>query len=168
MMMMMMTMMIMILVVVMVMVDGDGDDDDDDDDDDNDSDSGDGDGDSYYYYCDNSQFLRNMDRPLHSIPSFKQRRHFSRLEAGVRRVTCEKQKLLNYIYSAIYFFNKELMLQQSICSSLPIVKTSHSTIPYDHLLKERMGANCFSAVVILFSYKFGHQSSYLHRNSRII
>ena len=80
------------------------DDDDDDDDDD------------YYYYGDNSQLLRNMDRPLHSIPSFKQRRHFSRLEAGVRRVTCEKQKLLNYIYSAIYFFNKELMLQQSICS----------------------------------------------------
>jgi len=109
-----------------------------------------------------------MDRPLHSIPSFKQRRHFSRLEAGVRRVTCEKQKLLNYIYSAIYFFNKELMLQQSICSWLPIVKTSHSTIPYDHLLKESLGANCFSAVVILFSCKFGHQSSYLHRNSRII
>ena len=81
---------------------GDSDDDDDNDDDDDDD---------YYYYCDNSQFLRNMDRPLHSIPSFKQRRHFSRLEAGVRRVTCEKQKLLNYIYSAIYFFNKELMLQ---------------------------------------------------------
>ena len=60
------------------------------------------------------------------------------------------------------------MLQQSICSSLPIVKTSHSTIPYDHLLKERMGANCCSAVVILFSCKFGHQSSYLHRNSRIM
>ena len=107
------------------------DDDDDDDDDD------------YYYYGDNSQFLRNMDRPLHSIPSFKQRRHFSRLEAGVRRVTCEKQTLLNYIYSAIYFFNKELMLQQSICSWLPIVKTSHSTIPYDHLLKERMGSRLF-------------------------
>ena len=98
--------------------DGDGDDDDDDDDDDDydyDYDDDDDD-DDYYYYGDNSQFLRNMDRPLHSIPSFKQRRHFSRLEAGVRRVTCEKQKLLNYIYSAIYFFNKELMLQQSICS----------------------------------------------------
>ena len=122
----------------------------------------------YYYYSNNSQFLRNMDRPLHSIPSFEQRRHFSGLEAGVRRVTCEKQKLLNYIYWAIYFFNKELMLQQSICSWLPIVKTSHSTIPYDHLLKERMGANCFSVVVISFSWKFGHQSSYLHRNSRII
>ena len=110
-----------------------------------------------------------MDRPLHSIPSFKQRRHFSGLEAGVRRVTCEKQKLLNYIYSAIYFFtDNELMSQQSICSWLPIVKTSHSTIPYDHLLKERMGANCFSAVVILLSWKCGHQSSYLHRKSRII
>ena len=102
--------------------DGDGDDDDDgekDDDSgsgDSDDDDDDDDDDDYYYYCDNSQFLRNMDRPLHSIPSFKQRRHFSRLEAGVRRVTCEKQKLLNYIYSAIYFFNKELMLQRSICS----------------------------------------------------
>ena len=68
---------------------GDGDGDDDDDDDDN------------YYHGDNSQFLRNMDRPLHSIPSFKQRRHFSGLEAWVRRVTCEEQKLLNYIYSAL-------------------------------------------------------------------
>ena len=34
-----------------------------------------------------------MDRPLHSIPSFKQRRHFSGLEAGIRRVTCEKTKI---------------------------------------------------------------------------
>ena len=65
--------------------DGDGDSDDDDDDDDGDDD------DDYYYYCDNSQFFRNMDRLLHSIPSFKQRRHFSRLEAGVRRVTCENK-----------------------------------------------------------------------------
>lgn len=48
-----------------------------------------------------------MDRPLHSIPSFKQRRHFSGLEAGIRRVTCEKQKFLNYINSAIY-----ILLQQ--------------------------------------------------------
>ena len=115
--------------------DGDGDDDNGDDDDDDDDDN--------YYYGDNSQFLRNMDRPLHSIPSFKQRRHFSGLEAGIGRVTCEKQNLLNYFNSAIYFFNKELMSQQSICSWLPIVKTSHSTIPYDHLLKERMGSRLF-------------------------
>ena len=88
--------------------DGDGDDDNGDDDDDDDDDN--------YYYGDNSQFLRNMDRPLHSIPSFKQRRHFSGLEAGIGRVTCEKQNLLNYFNLAIYFFNKELMSQQSICS----------------------------------------------------
>ena len=96
--------------------DDDNDDEDDDDDDDDDDDQDDDDDDGYYYYGDNSQFLRNMDRPLHSIPSFKQRRHFSRLEAGVRRVTCEKQKLPNYVNSAIYFFNKELMLQQSFFS----------------------------------------------------
>ena len=62
-----------------------------------------------------------------------------------------KQKLLNYIYSAIYFFNKEIMLQQSICSWLPIVKTSHSTIPYDHLQKEsKRGADSFGVVVVCF------------------
>ena len=121
----------MLITTIMTTQDDNGnginhDDDDDDHDDDDYYDSGDGDGDDDaddddndddYYYGDNLQFLRNMDRPLHSIPSFKQRRHFSGLEAGVRRVTCEKQKLLNYIYSAIYFFtDNELMSQQSICS----------------------------------------------------
>ena len=96
--------------------DDDDNDDEDDDDDDDDDDQDDDDDDGCYYYGDNSQFLRNMDWPLHSIPSFKQRRHFSGLEAGVRRVTCEKRKLPNYINSAIYFVNKELMLQQSFFS----------------------------------------------------
>ena len=43
------------------------------------------------------------------------------------------------------------MLQQSIRSQLPIVKTSHRTIPYDHLQKEsKMGADSFGAVVVCF------------------
>ena len=43
------------------------------------------------------------------------------------------------------------MLQQSIRSQLPIVKTSHRTIPYDHLQKEsKRGADSFGVVVFCF------------------
>ena len=43
------------------------------------------------------------------------------------------------------------MLQQSIRSQLPIVKTSHRTIPYDHLQKEsKREADFFGAFVVCF------------------
>ena len=43
------------------------------------------------------------------------------------------------------------MLQQSIRSQLPIVKTSHRTIPYDHLQKEsKREANSLGAFVVCF------------------